>query len=121
MCMYLPAERLTAALCSSCLAAASTMRIALLTAAIAIARRQEELRSRGWRLLTCPPDVVEELDDKVRFRERAECFGCLDSLPKHFHSIGECTFPCVVKLPTGEYGKAVRLAKDADELASAGA
>ena len=80
-------------------------------AAIAIAKQRARLEGAGWRVLTCDADVIEELDNKVRLRGRAERLGLLEFLPAHYETMDAARYPCVVKLPTGEYGKTVRLAK----------
>lgn len=85
-------------------------------ASIAIAKQKARLEEAGWRLLTCAPEIIEELDNKCRLRERAERLGAAAHLPEHYTSLATAAYPCVVKLPTGEYGKAVRLARTSADL-----
>ena len=47
-----------------------------------IASNQEHLRKVGWRILSSPPALVEELGDKSSLRVRAERLGLCAALPR---------------------------------------
>lgn len=76
-------------------------------AALAIASRQTELTAAGWRLLTCSPGTVHSLTDKLAFYALARSAHAAQWLPRHYASIEEAPFPCVLKAATGTYGRGV--------------
>lgn len=88
-------------------------------AALDIARRRLDLARLGWRCFDCEERVVFELSDKVSFRDRARRLGRLEFLPRHYASLEEAEYPCVLKRGDGEYGSAVRLVADASRLPAA--
>mmetsp|Transcript_76161 Transcript_76161/g.218215 ORF Transcript_76161/g.218215 Transcript_76161/m.218215 type:complete len:686 (-) Transcript_76161:208-2265(-) len=73
--------------------------------ALEIASRQEELRAAGWKLLTSSYDTVVRLENKGLFEKYAVELGLQEHLPKHYTSAESAAYPCILKPPTGEFGK----------------
>uniref|UniRef100_A0A7S3BF86 ATP-grasp domain-containing protein n=1 Tax=Haptolina ericina TaxID=156174 RepID=A0A7S3BF86_9EUKA len=74
-------------------------------AAARIAKLREPLVREGWKVLTAPEHVVQQLSNKARFREFAEARGLLAFLPTHYTSADAAVYPCVLKAAEGAYGQ----------------
>ena len=77
--------------------------------ALAIAQHHTELCGMGWRVLTCGVPLITRLSNKVAFRDHAAALGLLQSLPQHYDSPADATFPCVMKGAEGNHGQNVKI------------
>jgi hypothetical protein len=87
-------------------------------AALSIASRQNDLAAAGWRLLTCDPATVRTLSHKRAFHTLAQSREVADRLPRHYASIEEARYPCVLKASSGTYGRGVFIVSSPDEARS---
>eukprot|EP00929_Paragymnodinium_shiwhaense_P096702 TRINITY_DN58394_c0_g1_i1.p1 TRINITY_DN58394_c0_g1~~TRINITY_DN58394_c0_g1_i1.p1 ORF type:complete len:557 (-),score=81.68 TRINITY_DN58394_c0_g1_i1:666-2336(-) len=84
--------------------------------AVTIAQRKGHLAGLGWKLLTCDVNVVLRLGNKALLRDFAEQQGLLETVPKHYKSPEEATYPCILKSATGEFGKGNHIVESEDEV-----
>lgn len=84
--------------------------------AVEIARQQEALREAGWRILSCDPDVVRRLDDKVELQALAEGAGLSSYFPKRFRLPERASYPCILKPAAGEFGAGVQIVYSAESV-----
>ena len=86
------------------------------TMAMEIALRQEALRDAGWRVLSCDPDVVRCLDDKVALQALARETGLSAYFPERFQSPELASYPCILKPAAGEFGAGVQITYSAEAV-----
>mmetsp|Transcript_168371 Transcript_168371/g.323483 ORF Transcript_168371/g.323483 Transcript_168371/m.323483 type:complete len:655 (+) Transcript_168371:110-2074(+) len=84
--------------------------------AVRLAELQQEFRDAGWKVLTCDPDLIKTLSNKVKLRDHVEKLRQLHLMPHHWKTPEEATYPCVLKGATGEFGKNVYLVKSIEEV-----
>jgi len=83
--------------------------------AVAIAENADELRQRGWKLLTCAASVVDILRNKGKLRKLAEELGLLALLPEHYEFFSEAKYPCILKPAIGTFGKNTHIVESKDQ------
>lgn len=84
-------------------------------AALAIARDRRKLVAAGWKILTCAEEVIARLSGKKTLRALAVERGVEEYLPKHYDSLHDATYPCILKAETGEYGRNVFIVNSFEE------
>eukprot|EP00913_Durusdinium_trenchii_P025533 g23964.t2 len=72
---------------------------------LAVAQQQSLLRSLGWRVVSAPVEVVQDLGNKVRLQDFAQARGLTQHLPKRYMSAECADYPCILKQAHGEFGK----------------
>lgn len=75
--------------------------------AVEIGRHRKELAKCGWKLLTCPPEVVARIGNKANLVKYAAELGLLEHLPQHYASPERASYPCMLKATAGEHGRDV--------------
>ena len=85
-------------------------------AAMWIASYALGLHAAGWRLLTADAALVSKLGNKATLRAHAEALGILHVLPTHYASAKSATYPCILKVATGEYGRGTHIVQRAAEV-----
>ena len=86
------------------------------TMAVEIAMQQEALRSAGWMILSCDPEIVRRLDDKVALQSLAHDMGLSTYFPKRFTSPELARYPCILKPAAGEFGAGVEIVYSAESV-----
>eukprot|EP00439_Symbiodinium_sp_Y106_P051717 s3560_g6.t3 len=85
-------------------------------AAREIAERKHAWEEAGWRTLTCDPDLVEALDDKVKLFEHAQRLGLGSFLPQRYTTAEAATYPCMLKPASGQYGEGARIVNNSADV-----
>ena len=67
--------------------------------AILVARWADHLRAAGWKLLSAPEPLIEELGDKAKLHRRAEGLGLGSTMPLHYESPADAVYPCLARAP----------------------
>lgn len=85
-------------------------------AAREIAERQHAWQEAGWRTLSCDPDLVEALDDKVKLFEHAQRLALGSFLPQRYTTAEAATYPCMLKPASGQYGEGARIVNNSADV-----
>ena len=79
------------------------------TMAVEIAQQQDALREAGWMVLSCDPNIVRRLDDKVSLQALARDSGLCAYFPERFAVPELASYPCILKPAAGEFGSGVQI------------
>lgn len=84
--------------------------------ALCISRRKVKLRAAGWKLITSPPDIIEQFTNKSNFGKLAKRLNLAQHLPKHFAKANDARYPCVIKPAVGQYGKDTSIVHSVEDV-----
>jgi len=87
--------------------------------AIQIARYRAELHAAGWKVVTSPPELLEQFANKHLFFELARHLRLTRYLPRRFKSPSQATYPCILKRVRGEYGKGIFIVDNIEQVMEA--
>ena len=85
--------------------------------AVEIGNHADALAARGWKLLTCPGDIVSRIGNKHNLFTFAKQLGLLQHLPQHYVSPSSAAYPCMLKAHAGEHGQGIYIVENASDVA----
>lgn len=85
--------------------------------ALEIAQRAQELRLRGWRLLSCNAATIGLFADKWSMVCYAKAVGMAHNLPRVYDTPRGAQYPCIFKTRRGAFGDGVRIVHSPSDIA----
>jgi len=85
--------------------------------AVEIGVYADELAANGWKLLTCPGDIIGRIGNKANLFLHAKALGMLEYLPQHYETPALAVYPCMLKAHAGEHGHGIYIVHSANDVA----